>query len=75
MPTSVSPALDPSYYADRSGVPIAVVTVTLTIATMCVCLRIYTRAFIIRRFGPDDWAAVIAIILIIGSGVMVALSV
>ncbi|KAH6650542.1 hypothetical protein F5144DRAFT_588997 [Chaetomium tenue] len=63
-----------SYYADRSWVPITVVTTTLTIATICVCLRIYARAFIIRRFGVDDWAAVIAIVLIIGSGVMVALS-
>jgi hypothetical protein len=74
MSPSPSPPLHPSYYADRSGVPIAVVTATLIIATACVCLRIYTRAFIIRRFGPDDWAAVIAIILVIGSGVMVALS-
>ncbi|KAH6853957.1 hypothetical protein B0I37DRAFT_410081 [Chaetomium sp. MPI-CAGE-AT-0009] len=57
MSTSPSAPLHPSYYADRSWVPIVVVTSTLTIATTCVCLRTYTRAAIIRRFGPDDWAA------------------
>lgn len=74
MATPPIQPLQLSYYADRSWVPITVVTATLSIATFCVCLRIYVRAFIIRRFGVDDWAAVIAIVLIIGSGVMVALS-
>ncbi|KAH6619312.1 hypothetical protein B0J18DRAFT_445595 [Chaetomium sp. MPI-SDFR-AT-0129] len=64
--------LDPAAYEDRSGVPIAVVTVTLSIATLCVCLRSYARAYLIRQFGPDDWAAVAALVFAMGSGIMVA---
>ncbi|KAK4041454.1 hypothetical protein C8A01DRAFT_14814 [Parachaetomium inaequale] len=72
-PTS-SPPLDPASYADRSGVPIAVVAVTLSVATACVCLRTYARAVMLRQFGLDDWAAVIAVLFAIGSGVSIAAS-
>ncbi|KAJ4297315.1 hypothetical protein N0V88_004233 [Collariella sp. IMI 366227] len=59
-------------YESRAGVPIAVVTITLTTATTAVALRTYARAVMIRQFGADDWAAVVALILALGSGIMVA---
>lgn len=61
-------------YESRAGVPIAVVTITLSIATTAVALRTYARAVMIRQFGADDWAAVVAVILALGSGIMVASS-
>ncbi|KAK0624600.1 hypothetical protein B0T17DRAFT_245961 [Bombardia bombarda] len=64
--------LDPSAYDSRAGVPIAVVTVCLAVATVCVAMRVYSRAVLIHQFGMDDWAAVIALLLAIGSGSMVA---
>ncbi|KAL2199409.1 hypothetical protein P885DRAFT_67438 [Corynascus similis CBS 632.67] len=67
-----SPPTDPELLASRAGVPIAVVTVCLVVATTCVCLRTYARAVIIRQFGLDDWAAVAAMILAAGSGITVA---
>ncbi|AEO70551.1 uncharacterized protein THITE_2015113, partial [Thermothielavioides terrestris NRRL 8126] len=67
-----SPATDPALYESRAGVPIAVVTVSLTVATTAVCLRSYVRAIMISQFGADDWAAVVALVLAIGSGTMVA---
>ncbi len=55
--------MDPSLNNEsRAGVPIAVVTVTLTIATTAVCLRTVTRAFVIHQFGMDDWAAIVALV-------------
>lgn len=69
-----APPLDPALYESRAWVPIAVVTSTLTIATISVCLRVYTRAFMLRSFGKDDWAAIIAVILAISSGIMVTTS-
>lgn len=62
-------------YESRAGVPIAVVTVALTVATTCVGLRTYARAVMLRQFGADDWAAVVALVLALGSGLMVASSV
>ncbi|KAL2132608.1 hypothetical protein VTI74DRAFT_3598 [Chaetomium olivicolor] len=71
MSTTDTPP-DPSLYESRAGVPIAVVTITLTIAVTAVSLRTYARAVMIRQFGADDWAAVVAVILAMGSGIMVA---
>ncbi|KAK4098619.1 hypothetical protein N658DRAFT_431713 [Parathielavia hyrcaniae] len=70
--SSPSEPLDPALYESQAGIPIAVVTVTLTIALTAVCLRTYARAVMIRQFGADDWAAVVAVVLAIGSGSMVA---
>lgn len=55
-------------------VPITVVAVVLGVATLAVSLRVYARAVMIRQFGYDDWAAVVALVLAIGSGIMVATS-
>ncbi|KAK4129174.1 hypothetical protein N657DRAFT_652645 [Parathielavia appendiculata] len=60
--------LDPALYESQAGIPIAVVTVTLTIALTAVCLRTYVRAVMIGQFGADDWAAVVALVLAMGSG-------
>ncbi|KAK4152519.1 hypothetical protein C8A00DRAFT_16162 [Chaetomidium leptoderma] len=70
--SATPPPLDPALYESRAGVPIAVVTATLLIATTCVGLRTYARAVMIRQFGADDWCAVVAMILALGSGLMVA---
>ena len=75
MSETASPPLDPALYESRAHVPIIVVTVALSVATASVCLRTYARAVMIRQFGADDWAAIIAIILALGSGIMVASSV
>ena len=46
----------------RAGVPIAVVSVTLVIATIAVLSRSYTRICLVHRFGMDDWAAALALV-------------
>lgn len=32
------------------------------VASVVVCLRLYTRFFIVRGFGVDDWAIVAALV-------------
>ncbi|KAK0728921.1 hypothetical protein B0T21DRAFT_203492 [Apiosordaria backusii] len=66
--------LAPEMYESRAGVVIAVVAVCLTAATTAVGFRAYARAKLIRQFGMDDWAAIVALLLAIGSGTMVASS-
>ncbi|KAK4193246.1 hypothetical protein QBC35DRAFT_100231 [Podospora australis] len=72
MATQPPPDLDPALYESKAYIPITVVAVTLAIATTAVALRSYARAVLIRQFGLDDWAAIVAVILAIGSGTMVA---
>jgi hypothetical protein len=74
MSANTTEPLDPALYESQAGVPIAVVSVVLTIAFTAVCLRTYTRAVMIRQFGADDWAAVVALVLAMGSGILVAAS-
>ena len=66
--------LDPALYESRAGVPIAVVVTCLTVAVAAVSLRTYARAVLIRQFGADDWAAIVALVFAMGSGIMVASS-
>jgi hypothetical protein len=70
-PTTPTPE-DPALYESRAGVPIAVVSTVLAISTAAVGLRSYCRAVIVRQFGVDDWAAVAALLLAIGSGITIA---
>ncbi|KAK4167243.1 hypothetical protein QBC43DRAFT_204141 [Cladorrhinum sp. PSN259] len=70
--TTPSPELDPAVFESRAGVVIAVVVTTLSIATFAVGLRCYSRAVLIRQFGMDDWAAIVALLFALGSGTMVA---
>lgn len=66
--------LDPALYESRAGVPIAVVVTSLTVSLVAVAMRTYARAVMIRQFGADDWAAILAVVLAMGSGIMVASS-
>lgn len=38
------------------------VVLCLTVATVMVGLRIYTRKFITKQMGMDDWAAIITLV-------------
>lgn len=71
--TAAAPQLDPALYESRAWVPIAVVAPSLTIATACVALRVYTRA-VMYGFGYDDGAAVLAMVLALACGIVVAAS-
>lgn len=70
--TTPTAELDPAVFESQAGTVYAVVIVTLSIATISVGLRTYARAIMIRQFGMDDWAAIAAVLLAIGSGIMVA---
>ncbi|KAL2256213.1 hypothetical protein VTK26DRAFT_2018 [Humicola hyalothermophila] len=74
MSTITEAPLDPALNESMAAIPIAVVTVTLSIATLAVSLRVYARAGMIHQFGLDDWAAILALILAISSGTMVAVN-
>lgn len=66
--------LDPALYESRAYIPTTVVSVVLSLATLTVGLRCYARAVLIRQFGIDDWAILVALVLAMGSGIMVASS-
>lgn len=71
--SSAAPELaDP--YESRTAIPIAVVSTGLAVSFIAVSLRTYCRAILIRQFGYDDWAAILALIFAIGSGSMVCAS-
>jgi hypothetical protein len=57
-----SPELIPGYYDDRSGLAIFCVVLCLTVATIMVGMRIWTRKVIINKMGMDDWAAIITLV-------------
>ncbi|KAK0751657.1 hypothetical protein B0T18DRAFT_403057 [Schizothecium vesticola] len=63
---------DPALLESRAHIPIIVVTVVLCLASTAVGLRSYTRAQLIRQLGMDDIAAICALVLATGSGIMVA---
>lgn len=58
--------MDPTQAAlanqSRVHIPIAVVVVTLAIATTAVLLRSYTRLVLIKQFGYDDIGAIISLV-------------
>ena len=56
------PELIPGFHDDRSGLVIFCVVFCLVVATTMVGLRIWTRAFILKKVGADDWAAIIALV-------------
>lgn len=47
---------------NRAYVLIVVVVVVLSIASLSVGLRIYTRASLLKQVGPDDYLAVAALV-------------
>lgn len=67
-------AAEEQVWESRAHVPITVVTVVLSFAMLAVGLRTYARAVVIRQFGMDDYAAIIALLFAMGSGIMVASS-
>lgn len=72
MSTANGAPPDPALLESRAHIPIVVVTLVLCLASTAVGLRSYTRAQLIRQFGMDDIAAICALVLAMGSGIMVA---
>lgn len=56
------PTLIPGFHDDRKPLVIFCVVFCLTVATAMVALRIWTRTMIIKKMGPDDWAAIITLV-------------
>lgn len=54
---------------NRAYVLIVVVVVVLSIASLSVGLRIYTRASLLKQVGPDDYLAVAALALAFATGI------
>ena len=55
----------PSGPGNRSWVSITVVTTTLSMAFTAVCLRFYTRGFLIKQLGMDDYAMLVALVSVL----------
>ncbi|KAK1752621.1 hypothetical protein QBC47DRAFT_305893 [Echria macrotheca] len=64
----------PGYNDDRSGLAIFCVVFCLTVSTVMVGLRTWTRKVIINKMGMDDWAAIITMIITWGEGISIAIS-
>jgi hypothetical protein len=58
----MDPTMIPGYHDDRSGLAIFCVVFCLTVATIMVGLRTWTRKVIIDKMGADDWAAIITMV-------------
>ena len=72
FPPGPPPELIPGYYDDRSGLAIFCVVFCLTVATIMVGLRIWTRKVIIDKLGLDDWAAIITLVITWVEGIAIA---
>jgi len=70
----MDPTMIPGFHDDRSGLAIFCVVFCLTVATIMVGLRIWTRKFIINKMGMDDYAAIIAMLITWGEGISIAVS-
>jgi hypothetical protein len=55
-------------------VVIATTSVCLAVATLMVSVRLYTRWFLVRQVGLDDYLATITLVLIYGVGIGMALN-
>lgn len=49
----------------QAWVTITVTTVATAVALTVACLRFFTRAVLIKQFGSDDWAALVAMVRVI----------
>lgn len=74
FPPRPPPEQIPGYYDDRSGLAIFYVVLCLTVATIFVGLRIWTRKVIINMLGVDDWAAMITLVITWVEGIAIAQS-
>ncbi|KAL1893538.1 hypothetical protein Sste5346_006368 [Sporothrix stenoceras] len=52
---------------------ISIVTVCCTLTSTLVILRVITRAWIVRAFGPDDWVLAVAQVLAVAAAVAIGL--
>lgn len=46
----------------------------LTCATIVTVLRAYVRRLVLRQWGMDDWASMFSYILVLVTGILIALS-
>ncbi|KAL0935562.1 pth11-like integral membrane protein [Colletotrichum truncatum] len=58
----------------RQPVVIGVTTTVLSLATFFTILRIYVRAFILRKWGPDDSALVVSFVLVFLTGLLMLIN-
>ena len=65
MATPVPPHHTPEYLAANKGPTVLGVIIALpALATIVVCLRMYTRIRIVKNPSWDDWAIVVALVRI-----------
>ncbi|KAI0838441.1 hypothetical protein F5Y06DRAFT_46833 [Hypoxylon sp. FL0890] len=55
---------------NRAGDTIAAVTLCMVFATTAVCLRLYTRHFVLNKFWVDDYFAIAGLIGMIANGIV-----
>ncbi|KAI0017629.1 hypothetical protein F4780DRAFT_772205 [Xylariomycetidae sp. FL0641] len=67
----MDPSVDPSTlpHDHRGGVVVGVACLMCSIATVAVGLRFYTRAVLIKQVGPDDYLALLALLIALATGV------
>ncbi|KAM7219405.1 hypothetical protein V8F06_005139 [Rhypophila decipiens] len=70
----VPPEMIPGFHDNRSGLVIFCVTLCLVVSTATVAMRIWTRKVIIDKMGADDWAAIIAMVITWGEGIIIGIS-
>ncbi|TLD19747.1 hypothetical protein PspLS_09334 [Pyricularia sp. CBS 133598] len=61
-------------HESRVGNIYASVIISLTAVTVVVLARIYTRLFILKTFGLDDWAASISLLVTLACGILVGIN-
>ncbi|OBR04232.1 Integral membrane protein [Colletotrichum higginsianum IMI 349063] len=66
----VPPGIDPT--DSRGPLLVGVTSFVLSVAFVAVSLRIYVRSCLIRQIGMDDWASIIAFLLVFACGFAVA---
>ncbi|EPE09507.1 integral membrane protein [Ophiostoma piceae UAMH 11346] len=59
----------------QAWVVITVASITMGIAFTALACRVFTRAVLVKHFGVDDWAAVVAGIMLLMCGLMVTIDV
>lgn len=52
---------------------ISIITVCCVLTSTLVLLRVVTRAWIVRAFGPDDWVLVVAQVLSVAAATAIGL--
>lgn len=60
IPSGIPVSEQIAFFHLRPTLLIAVPAVLLTLSTICVCLRFYVRAVMIKSFGVDDWLLLLA---------------